>query len=86
MVCHGDLCLDNVLIDPSGPAVSGVLDVGRLGTADRWLDLAVTRRNIAVECAGRGFGPADADRFLRSYGCPPDERRDTFYRLLDEFV
>jgi kanamycin kinase len=50
VVCHGDLCLDNVLIAPDTLSLAGILDVGRLGTADRWLDLSIVLRNITGEC------------------------------------
>ncbi|MFJ8228475.1 APH(3') family aminoglycoside O-phosphotransferase [Streptomyces sp. NPDC094448] len=82
VVCHGDLCLDNVLINPTTLAVSGVLDVGRLGRADRWVDLAIALRDIDEERPGGG----DAGAFVRRYGLTGvDERRFRYYRLLDEF-
>lgn len=83
VVCHGDLCLDNLLIDPHTLALSAVLDVGRLGRADRWVDLAVAIREISGE---GDYGPADAEAFLRRYRLAAmDERRLGYYRLLDEF-
>ncbi|GAA3372914.1 aminoglycoside 3'-phosphotransferase [Streptomyces sannanensis] len=82
VVCHGDLCLDNLLIDTATLAVSGVLDVGRLGLADRWVDLAIAVRDISEEQSDDG----QADAFLRRYGMAgADERRLRYYRLLDEF-
>ncbi|MBP2473712.1 kanamycin kinase/aminoglycoside 3'-phosphotransferase-2 [Crossiella equi] len=79
VVCHGDLCTPNVLLDPDTLAVTGVLDLGRLGVADRHLDLALVSRSLA----DNGL---DADRFLASYGYPrQDWDRIAFYRLLDEF-
>lgn len=87
VVCHGDPCLDNMLVGDGGRAVTGLLDVGRLGRADRWLDLAVLLRNLAEDCAGWGFGPVDADRFRARYGgLRVDPERTAYYRLLDEFV
>jgi kanamycin kinase len=41
VVCHGDLCLPNVLLDPDTLTVTGIIDVGRLGTGDRYSDLAL---------------------------------------------
>jgi aminoglycoside phosphotransferase len=87
VVCHGDLSLDNILIAPDGRSLAGVLDVGRLGTADRWLDLAVLLRNLGGECPGWKPDSRHAGRFLRRYGLAEvDERRLSYYRLLDEFV
>jgi kanamycin kinase len=87
VVCHGDMCLDNFLITPGRLALAGILDTGRLGTADRWLDLSVVLRNLGGECPGWGTDPRYAARFLRRYGVTGvDERRFRFYRLLDELI
>ena len=40
VVCHGDACTPNTLIDDEGE-FSGHVDLGGLGVADRWNDLAV---------------------------------------------
>lgn len=87
VVCHGDLCLDNVVIQPGTLDVAGLLDAGRLGVANRWLDLAIAMRNIGEDCAAYGYGPRDADTFLRRYGLDaPDAQRLAYYRLLDDFA
>ncbi|RKT82949.1 kanamycin kinase [Saccharopolyspora antimicrobica] len=87
VVCHGDLCLDNVLVDPEGKSVTGVIDVGRLGVADRWLDLAIVLRDLGEETREWGYDPDCAEVFLRRYGLAEiDERRFSFYRLVDEFI
>lgn len=78
VVCHGDACLPNVLFDPSTLEVTGLIDVGRLGISDRYLDLAVSTMQIHDEWS------IDPTPFLTSYGLPdPDERRLEFHRLLD---
>lgn len=40
VVCHGDACAPNTLIDESGKWVAHV-DLGNLGVGDRWADLAI---------------------------------------------
>ncbi len=85
MVCHGDLCVPNVILDPDTCRVSGLLDTGRLGVADRWLDLAIATRSLAGG-PNPQYGPAAADRYLARYGIDPDPGRIAFYRLLDEFA
>jgi len=86
VVCHGDLCLDKVLIAPATLSLAGFLDNGRLGRADRWVDLAIASRNIGEECIEWGYLPHHAELFLRRYGAAPDAGKRHFYRLLDEFV
>lgn len=81
VVCHGDLGTLNVMVDPSTYEVTGVVDAGSLGVADRWLDLAIATRSLE----GRVGGDGSADRYLRSYGVELDPAKLAFYRLLDEF-
>ncbi|WP_285663995.1 APH(3') family aminoglycoside O-phosphotransferase [Actinorhabdospora filicis] len=85
VVCHGDFCLPNVLLEADSLAVTGIIDVGRLGVADRYTDVAVMARSIVSDLNPQ-FGPAHAEAFLRAYGAhPPDALRIELYRLLDEF-
>lgn len=84
VVCHGDFCLPNVLVDADGTTVTGLLDVGRLGLADRYVDLALMSRSLASP-RNEQYGSRDAERFLTRYGADPADPRITFYRLLDEF-
>jgi aminoglycoside phosphotransferase len=85
VVCHGDACLPNFLVDPETFEVTGMLDVGRLGLADRHLDLALATRSMTNTSLNPGYGPAAAERLLAAYGLPADPWRLHFYRLLDEF-
>lgn len=84
VVCHGDPCLTNVLLDPDMVEVTGVIDTGRLGVADRWSDLAIATRSLASNQNSQ-FGPWAATQYLADYGIEVDERKVDFYRLLDEF-
>ncbi len=78
---HGDYCLPNVLIDVTTFAVTGFIDWGRAGIADRAQDLALAARSIAYN-----LGEAWVAPFFRAYGpSAPAEARLAFYRLLDEF-
>ncbi|TDD44483.1 aminoglycoside 3'-phosphotransferase [Kribbella antibiotica] len=77
-VCHGDACLPNVFFDPLTLRVTGFIDVGRLGVADRYSDLALTTIQLY------DVWSVDPTPFLTSYGLTdPDRRRLEFYRLLD---
>jgi kanamycin kinase len=79
VVCHGDYCVPNVLL--RGTDVAGFVDLGELGVADRWWDLAVATWSLTWN-----FGPGYEDQFLESYGAPRDDRRIRFYRLLYDLV
>ena len=75
VVCHGDYCFPNVLLQDG--EVTGFLDMGELGVADRWWDLAVATWSVSWN-----IGPEWENLFLTTYGIEPDNRRIAFYRLL----
>jgi aminoglycoside phosphotransferase len=75
VVTHGDYCLPNVLID--GGRVTGLVDLGEVGLAERWRDLAVATWSLTWN-----LGPGHEDRFLDAYGTEWDVPRRDFYRLL----
>jgi kanamycin kinase/streptomycin 3"-kinase/aminoglycoside 3'-phosphotransferase-2 len=85
VVCHGDACLPNVLVDPDTFEVTGIVDVGRLGVADRHLDLALAVRSVSDTSLNPAYGPTAAEAVLAAYGLPADPWRLDFYRLLEEF-
>jgi kanamycin kinase len=76
VVCHGDYCFPNVLLDDAG-AVTGYVDLGELGVADRWCDIAVGAWSVTWN-----VGPGWEELFYDAYGVQPDADRITFYRLL----
>ncbi len=89
VVCHGDFCLPNVLLDPATLELAGLVDVGRAGIADRHADIALITRSIAHEMNDQ-FPPEYADRLIERYvaasGATIEPDRVDFYRLLDEFA
>lgn len=76
VVCHGDPCAPNTLLNPDG-TWSGHVDMGALGLADRWADLAV-----ATWSTEWNYGPGWDDTLLDGYGISPDPERIDFYRRL----
>jgi streptomycin 3"-kinase len=76
VVCHGDACLPNVLFDPDTLECTGLIDLGRLGIADRHSDLALLKAQLDDE------HPGTAAAFFATYG-PADPSRLAFYYLLD---
>ena len=76
VVCHGDACAPNTLLDDEGHW-SAHVDLGDLGVADRWADLA-----IATWSTEWNYGPGWEDVLLAAYGVDPDPVRTRYYRLL----
>lgn len=76
VVCHGDACAPNTLLAQDG-SWSAHVDLGALGTADRWADLAV-----GVWSLDFNYGPGWEDVYFAAYGIAPDPERLAFYRLL----
>jgi aminoglycoside phosphotransferase len=76
---HGSFGLDVALLDQTG--VSGVIDWGQAGIADRYVDLASAVRSIAFT-----LGPEHIPQFFHWYGLErADPRKLDFYALLAEF-
>ncbi|HEX8096213.1 aminoglycoside 3'-phosphotransferase [Jatrophihabitans sp.] len=76
VVCHGDSCAPNTLLSAEG-AWTGHVDLGSLGVADRWADLAV-----ATWSTEWNYGPGWSQDLLAAYGIEADPVRMRFYRLL----
>jgi kanamycin kinase len=79
VVCHGDFCPPNALLHEG--RVTGYVDLGELGAADRWWDIAVGAWSV-----GWNFGAELEPLFYESYGIAPDPARIRFYRLLYDLV
>jgi kanamycin kinase len=75
VVCHGDYCLPNVIL--ARDTVTGFVDLGRLGVADPWWDLATGARSVT-----RNLGLGYEEAFFFAYGVDPDPDRLAWYRLL----
>jgi kanamycin kinase len=75
VVCHGDFCAPNMLLQDG--RVTGFVDLGELGAADRWWDVAVGAWSV-----GWNFGEELEPLFYEGYGIEPDPARIRFFRLL----
>jgi aminoglycoside phosphotransferase len=78
VVCHGDACAPNTLVGDDG-RWCGHVDLGALGVADRWADLA-----IATWSTEWNYGPGWQVPLLDAYGIDADPHRIHYYRLLWE--
>ncbi|MDI6944635.1 aminoglycoside 3'-phosphotransferase [Microbacterium barkeri] len=76
VVCHGDACCPNTLVDDAG-RWAGHVDFGALGVADRWADIAV-----AAMSTEWNYGPGWEDALVEAYGVAPDRERMAYYRDL----
>jgi kanamycin kinase len=79
VVCHGDYCPPNALLTDG--TVTGYVDLGELGAADRWWDIAIGGWSVVWN-----FGAQYEAHFYESYGVEPDPDRIRFYRLLWDLV
>ena len=77
-LAHGDYCLPNIFFQGAG--VSGFIDLGRSGIADRWQDIALCVRSLKYN-----FGGVDYSRWLfEALEVEPDMDKIRYFILLDE--
>ncbi len=76
VVCHGDACCPNTLLDQGGHFAAHV-DLAALGVADRWADLAVATYSTIWN-----YGAGWEEVLLDAYGVDPDADRTRYYRRL----
>lgn len=83
---HGDYCLPNIFINQN--KVSGFIDLGRSGIADKYQDIALCYRSLKHNFEGRYGGKIyedfNADILFDKLGIKPDWDRIRYYILLDE--
>jgi aminoglycoside phosphotransferase len=75
---HGDYCLPNVILENG--TLSGFIDWGSAGIADRYHDIALLERSIK-----HNFGAEWTKILFETLGAEPDRQKIDFYQLLDEF-
>lgn len=78
VVCHGDACAPNTLLDDHGHYRAHV-DLANLGVADRWADLAILTWSTVWN-----YGAGWEKDVYASYGVEPDLEKIRFYRLVWE--
>ncbi len=87
VLTHGDFCLPNIFAE--GSAISGFIDLGKMGPADRWQDIAIAIRSLDHNFVGRhnngkhyyDFKP---QMLLDELGIKMDAEKFRYYILLDE--
>ena len=87
VLSHGDYCLPNIF-GVSGE-VTGYIDLGKTGIADKWCDIALCCRSLSNNYGGRYGGidtccDYDASLLFRELGIAPNWEKIRYYILLDE--
>lgn len=86
VLSHGDYCLPNVFLRDG--RVSGFLDLGHCGTADRYRDISLGLKSLKNNLGGVFGGPVregyDPALLFDALGEPMDEEKLRYYLLLDE--
>ncbi|WP_280265192.1 APH(3'') family aminoglycoside O-phosphotransferase [Nocardia wallacei] len=83
VVCHGDLCLPNIILDPATWEVAGLIDLGRLGRADPYADIALLLANARETWPDEDRARAADEEFAQFYGIDLDGDRQRYYLHLD---
>lgn len=87
VLTHGDLCLPNIFAKHN--RISGFIDLGKMGPADRWQDIAIAMRSLEHNFVGKYNNGKEYYKFepqmlLDELGIKIDEKKNRYYLLLDE--
>lgn len=86
VLSHGDYCLPNLF--GIHDQMTGYIDLGRTGIADKWCDIAICYRSLSHNFSGRYHGASysgyDETGLFRELGIEPDWEKLHYYILLDE--
>lgn len=84
VLCHGDACMPNFMVDPHSLQCTGLIDLGRAGKADRYVDLSLMIANAEESWATPEQGErAFSILFETLEIAEPDRERLAFYLRLD---
>lgn len=84
VVCHGDPCMPNFMVDPATLRCTGLIDLGRLGTADRYADLTLMLANAQENWENEEEARNAFDILFSTMQIEaPDRERLDFYLRLD---
>lgn len=84
---HGDYCLPNVFSD--GEKITGFLDLGKAGIADRWQDIAPCVRSLKYNICSINKQPEQIfldykNKLYNLLGIEENSKKLKYYILLDE--
>ena len=79
---HGDYCLPNIFIQEG--QLSGFIDVGRGGIADKWQDIALCVRSLGYNLRDCAKKEQYVELLFEHLGIKPDWKKIDYYIMLDE--
>lgn len=86
VLTHGDYCLPNIFAQAG--KLSGYIDLGRMGVADKWQDIAICYRSLKHNFNGKYAAKVYEDFnpyiLFDALGIEPDWEKIRYYILLDE--
>ena len=89
VISHGDYCLPNIF--GIHDEVTGYIDLGKTGIADKWCDIALCYRSLSHNYSGKyryhgnnTYSDYDELLLFRELGIKPDWEKIRYYILLDE--
>ncbi len=86
VLSHGDFCLPNIFLKDG--RLSGYIDLGRMGIADKWQDIALCYRSLLHNYCGKYGEKVDVDinpeALFEELGIEPDWDKLQYYILMDE--
>ncbi len=86
VLSHGDFCLPNIFLHNDG--ISGFIDLGDAGIADKWRDISLCyrslKRNFDGTFGGKIYPDFNPDMLLEKLETEPDPEKLKYYLLLDE--
>lgn len=86
VLSHGDFCLPNIFL--TNGKISGYIDLGRMGIADKWQDIALCYRSLVHNFDGKFNGKQyvgfNHHLLFEKLGLEPNWDKIRYYILLDE--
>lgn len=86
VLSHGDFCLPNILAKDG--EITGFIDLGKCGVADKWCDIALASRSIEHNFCGcygaRSYPGYDEMNLYQHLSIEPNREKLRYYILLDE--
>lgn len=86
VLSHGDFCLPNIFLNNGG--ISGFIDLGDTGVADKWRDISLCYRslkhNFNGSFGGKVYSDFNPDMLFDKLNIEPNMDKLKYYILLDE--